>query len=61
MASVEEQAWPVGKVKEIPDSLRLTEAERLFPLDSKRDWIRKARGLNDDEKNGALVRLSGER
>lgn len=50
MASVEEQARLVGKVKEIPDSPRLTEAERLFPLDSKRDWTRKAKGL-DDEKN----------
>lgn len=59
MMSVVEQAWldlgKIGKLKEIENSHSLLKVERLLPTDLKREWTRKARTLDDNEKFERLV------
>ena len=61
MISVVEQAWldlgKIGKLKEIDNSHSLLKVERLLPIDLKKEWTRKARTLDDDEKFEELVKF----
>lgn len=62
--NVVDQAWldlkKLNKESEIANVHSLTKVERLLPADLKREWTRKARNCNEEEKFEELVKILTE-